>query len=276
MTRGSGRLRTPVLHARTNLEGLRISEISYAPDTKQPRHAHPCTSVTLVFEGSLEERVGQTDEAAGPLSVVMKPAGVEHANRIGETGATTLQLTFDRGFIAPNGLGKGEMSEWGWMHGGPAAAPFLKLLENWRGGIVDETELEGLVFDVLSTFPTPFAPSARSAQPTGDPPRWLRRVTEQVDDCFRAPPRVRDLAAVAGVHPVALARAHRRHFGESITDRIRTHRIRAAAHLLSGTGTPLGQVAYSVGFADQSHLCRVFKAETGLTPGRFRRLARPA
>jgi AraC family transcriptional regulator len=223
--------------------------------------------VTLVFEGSLEERVGRIDEVAGPLSVVLKPAGVEHANRIGETGATTLQLTFDRGVFAPNGAGNGEMSEWGWIHGGPAAAPFLKLLESWRVRVIDETELEGLAFDVLSTLPAP------SPWPTGDPPRWLRRVTEQVDDCFRAPPRVRDLAAVAGVHPVALARAHRRHFGESITDRIRTHRIRAAAHLLSGTGTPLGQVAYSVGFADQSHLCRVFKAETGLTPGRFRRLA---
>ena len=84
--------------------------------------------MTLVFEGSLEERVGQADEAAGPLSVVIKPAGVEHANRIGETGATTLQLTFDRGFFTPNGPGNGGMSEWGWIHGGPVAAAFLKLL----------------------------------------------------------------------------------------------------------------------------------------------------
>jgi AraC family transcriptional regulator len=263
---GSERLRTPTLHARAALAGLLISEISYPPGERQPKHSHPQTSVTLVFEGSLDERVGRVDEAAGPLSVVMKPAGVEHSNRIGETGATTLQLTLARGFLEADH--RGERPEWGWIHGGPVARSFLTLLANWRAGAADETELEGLVLDVLSTFPV------ISDVPARHPPQWLRRAAEHVDDSFRAPPRVCDLAEAAGVHPVALARAHRRHFGKSITDRIRGHRVRSAAHLLADTRTPLGQVAYTVGFADQSHLCRVFKAATGLTPGRFRRLAR--
>jgi AraC family transcriptional regulator len=260
--------RDPELRGRTALEGLVISEIRYSPCARQPRHAHPWTSVTLVFEGSLEERVGSVEESARPLSVVMKPAGVAHANHIGDAGATTLQLSFARDFPGPEDCRR--QLGWGWIHGGPVARSFLQLLADWRGGAADEAELEGRVFDVLSRLP---APTGRTPR---DPPGWLRRAAEHVDDSFRAPPRVRDLAAVAGVHPVALARAHRRHFGESITDRIRGHRIRSAAHLLADTRTPLGRVAYRVGFADQSHLCRVFKAETGLTPGRFRRLARPS
>jgi AraC-like DNA-binding protein len=39
-------------------------------------------------------------------------------------------------------------------------------------------------------------------------------------------------------------------------------------------GASLADVAYGLGFADQAHLQRVFKAYTGITPGRFR--ARPA
>lgn len=36
------------------------------------------------------------------------------------------------------------------------------------------------------------------------------------------------------------------------------------------TGATLAQVAYELGFADQSHFQRVFKAHTGMTPGRYR------
>ena len=35
-------------------------------------------------------------------------------------------------------------------------------------------------------------------------------------------------------------------------------------------GTALAQLAHELGFADQSHLQRVFKAHAGITPGRYR------
>ena len=36
---------------------------------------------------------------------------------------------------------------------------------------------------------------------------------------------------------------------------------------------PLADVAYEVGFADQAHFTRTFKAVLGLTPARYRALA---
>jgi len=50
-------------------------------------------------------------------------------------------------------------------------------------------------------------------------------------------------------------------------------RVREAADLLASTDAPLTHVALAAGFADPSHLCRVFKAETGLTPHAYRLLA---
>jgi AraC-like DNA-binding protein len=35
-------------------------------------------------------------------------------------------------------------------------------------------------------------------------------------------------------------------------------------------GMPLSDVALAAGFADQSHLTRIFKRVTGMTPGAFR------
>ena len=37
-------------------------------------------------------------------------------------------------------------------------------------------------------------------------------------------------------------------------------------------GRPLAEVADEVGFADQAHFTRVFKAASGLTPARYRAL----
>jgi AraC family transcriptional regulator len=47
-------------------------------------------------------------------------------------------------------------------------------------------------------------------------------------------------------------------------------RIEAAKHLLEGAAVSLSEVAYRAGFADQSHLTRVFHRATGLTPARYR------
>jgi AraC family transcriptional regulator len=85
---------------------------------------------------------------------------------------------------------------------------------------------------------------------------------------------VRDLAADAQVHPVSLARAFRRHYGDSITAALRRHRVRAAAIALTAEDRPLADLALSAGFSDQAHFCRVFKSTTGLSPGRFRHLCR--
>jgi AraC-like DNA-binding protein len=39
---------------------------------------------------------------------------------------------------------------------------------------------------------------------------------------------------------------------------------------------PLSQIALSCGFADQAHLARIFRRETGLAPSAWRRANRPA
>jgi AraC family transcriptional regulator len=114
------------------------------------------------------------------------------------------------------------------------------------------------------------APAAASAAP----PRWLELVRQELDDTFAEGPRVRDLAARAGVHSVYLARQFRRHMGCSITDYRTLLRARAAAELLASSGVPPAAAAARCGFADQSHLCRVFKGATGLTPLAYRRLAK--
>ncbi|MBA3916448.1 MAG: AraC family transcriptional regulator [Acidobacteriales bacterium] len=41
------------------------------------------------------------------------------------------------------------------------------------------------------------------------------------------------------------------------------------AFSISRSSTEIGDVAYSCGFADHVHLCRIFKEATGLAPSHF-------
>ena len=88
---------------------------------------------------------------------------------------------------------------------------------------------------------------------------------------------VETIARELAMHPIALARAFRRAHGCSITDVRRRSRVRRAASLI-GSNMPLAAVALESGFSDQSHFCRHFKLELGLTPATFRGLihSRPA
>ena len=83
-----------------------------------------------------------------------------------------------------------------------------------------------------------------------------------------------DLALATQVDAAYLSRAFRRAEGCTMGEYRRRLRARKAARLLGKGRMPLAEVAFEAGFADQSHLSRVFKTEFGVTPLRFQRLMR--
>ena len=80
---------------------------------------------------------------------------------------------------------------------------------------------------------------------------------------------LRQLAQAANLSPYQLIRAFRAATGMTPhAYQLNAHVNRARSGLQAGTA--LAQLAHELGFADQSHLQRVFKAHTGITPGRYR------
>ncbi|HEY0156593.1 MAG TPA: AraC family transcriptional regulator [Thermoanaerobaculia bacterium] len=101
----------------------------------------------------------------------------------------------------------------------------------------------------------------------------VRVAREYLEAGAGRPLRLADVAVAAGVDPAYLSRAFRRCAGTTMGAWLRSLRARRAADLLSSSRMPLADVALSTGFADQSHFCRVFRTEYGVTPRRFRELA---
>jgi len=80
---------------------------------------------------------------------------------------------------------------------------------------------------------------------------------------------LRQLAEAAGLSPYQLIRAFRAATGLTPhAFQLNAHVNRARSGLQAGTA--LAQLAHELGFADKSHLQRVFKAHAGITPGRYR------
>ncbi|HVR24536.1 MAG TPA: AraC family transcriptional regulator [Candidatus Polarisedimenticolia bacterium] len=86
--------------------------------------------------------------------------------------------------------------------------------------------------------------------------------------------RMCDLADQAGVHPVHLARAFRRTERLTPGEYLQRLRVRAACRKLHDAEYPLAAIAMECGFADQSHLTRIFRKFTKTTPEQFRRTLR--
>ncbi|GAA1342536.1 AraC family transcriptional regulator [Catellatospora bangladeshensis] len=93
----------------------------------------------------------------------------------------------------------------------------------------------------------------------------VRRVRALLLDDVTTRHPVAELERVAGLDRWAIARQFRAAFGTSPT-RFRTMRQLDLARRLMRAGRPLGEVAVAAGFADQSHLTRMFKRAYGLTP----------
>lgn len=230
------------------------SIVRYEPGAVMEPHAHEVAGVGVVLGGSIREQVNCREECGNVGSVVFKPAGLIHRNHVGPAGALILAL---KGADAEQMAAYG----WRWTFGGKAAAIGLAVARSVRWNDLGEAEDATLrLLELLSGRPE------RSPPPAG---AWLRAVRDRIED--ESPtPAVAELAKTAGVHPASLARAFRLRFGCSVSQYSKRLRVRRAADLLLTTDFTVSQVAASVDSYDQSHLCRDFRSELGLSPSLYR------
>lgn len=225
---------------------MQLRELVYAPASRQAAHAHDSTSVSFVGRGGFDESAGGVKRTGVAGDVIVKPAGVVHEDVYGPAGAKMFTLVLDE-----------DMGSYRWLFGGAPAALFTRAIVEWRAG----SAFEEVAVDLLAAI--------HDGRPRMRSPR-MREVAERVATTDVS---VDALARDVSMHPVALARAFRREHGMSITCFRRRVRLRRATSLLSAGDLSLADVALESGFTDQSHFCRIFKTEMGVTPTTFRALA---
>ncbi|MDP9604529.1 UNVERIFIED_ORG: AraC-like DNA-binding protein [Variovorax paradoxus] len=125
-------------------------------------------------------------------------------------------------------------------------------------------EVCGLLLEAHSTRPPP--PSSMAG---GD----MRRLRERLADDLHEPPKLSDLAAMAGLSRYQVLRRFEKAYGVPPHAWLLLQRAERARGLIR-RGTGLADAAAASGFADQSHMTRIFARHFGFTPGAWQRACR--
>lgn len=110
----------------------------------------------------------------------------------------------------------------------------------------------------------------REARAPGQEPGSVVRAKELMDSRLAYPPSLEELATAVGLSPFHFARVFRQATGLPPHAWLKQRRLSRARELLKSDCLPFN-VAFALGYSDQSHLNRQFKQAYGVTPGEYRR-----
>ena len=99
----------------------------------------------------------------------------------------------------------------------------------------------------------------------------IGRVRAYIDSNLHRTIHIRDLSAVARRSPAHFSRKFKLAVGESPHAYVVKRRLERACHLMMTSAESLSEIALSVGFSDQAHLCRLFRQAFGQSPANWRR-----
>jgi AraC family transcriptional regulator len=266
--------------ASLRLPGFLLTDLRHAEGSRGRVHTHGGAYFSLLVAGSYREiDAGRTSDYR-PRTIRFHPPDFRHADEIGEGGARFLSVEVGDGVLAalparcrhePALAGPhSEMSR--------VAVELYEQLAVADGGsalgrdigrdIGRDLVLEGLALQLAGALAR--LPVEEAA------PRWLLRVAERLRAESHLQLQLAELAVEAGVHPVHLARAFRRHFGRSVGEEVRRLRVDSVRAALAQPGASIADAAFAAGFADQSHCSRVFRRHTGMSPAQYRERAAAA
>src|ERR1700733_1578231 len=99
----------------------------------------------------------------------------------------------------------------------------------------------------------------------------ILRVRAYIDGNLHRTIHIRDLSAVARRSPAHFSRKFKLAVGESPHAYVVRRRLERACNLMMPSATSLSEIALSVAFSDQAHLCRLFRQAFGQSPANWRR-----
>jgi AraC-like DNA-binding protein len=252
--------------AQRDVGGFALSLGAHRPRETIPAHRHEDEyQWCLTLEGGFEETSGRRREDCGAGSLLVRPPDCVHADRFTAARGLCLNLFPRAAWLAAQGFE-------------PLADTHLHLrtqrlkrlgaelaAELGQGDTAANLAIESLVLELLTS-----AVRLRTLERQGRP-RWLAATLDEIEADPTREHRLSALAHGAGVSTAHLARTFRSAFGRTIGVHVRERRLAHAANLMRDNERTLADIAAAVGFYDQAHFTRAFKARFGATPAAYRK-----
>ncbi len=247
------------------LAGLEVVDLVSA--RAFPRHAHDQFGLGVVVSGAQRSWSGRGHVEAGAGDIITTNPGEMH-DGVPTAGADRAwRMIYLSPSMAGRNLGMDVEITQPVIRDLTLRRAVLNLIRRAKDGPeADVLAVEEALAQTLALL------AARYAATPTRPPRLdgkVARALARLRDDPAAAVRLEDLARLEGLSAFQLLRGFVRELGITPHAYQTQLRIRLARRLLAEGRTP-AEVAYAAGFADQSHLNRVFLRQVGLTPGRYR------
>ncbi len=256
------------------LDGVDLLHASYRTQNFS-RHSHDCYALGAIEEGALGFRYLNRDHVAckGDVNLVV-PGECHDGHAACASGWTYRMLYLSTDLVAD-------------------AASELNLdLPDFQDGVLRDRALaeeirsvhiclahaetcllekESRLLRLLTRWIHRHAEHRGTLAPAGAEHAAIRRVKDYLRDRIDHNPSLADMARAACLSPFHLLRVFTKATGQSPHDYLTQLRVNRAKILLPSQ-LSLARIAAECGFADQSHLTRLFRRQCGLTPGKYRKI----
>lgn len=237
------------------------------------RHSHEEFGIGLIVRGAQRSFSGRGMVEAGPGDIIMVNPGEVHDGCPLDEGGRAWRMLYIQPALWQQLAGElAEREECSLplllpqVRDGGLRQQFMRLFALLGGKAQAGLEQEQAVLLLLARLMPAHGyrpqPSVCSA--------GIARVRAALDDEPAQAHTLSVLAALAGISRFRLLRSFSYQLGCSPHDYLQQRRLTLARGLIA-QGRPLADVAAAAGFADQSHMNRVFLQRLGITPGRYAR-----
>ena len=107
-------------------------------------------------------------------------------------------------------------------------------------------------------------------------PTESQMIASYIDKNYTRPLTLGVISTELGIGKTKLCETARNSFSCSVQQLIRQRRVEAAKELMAEGDLPISQIAEAVGIGDSNYFVKVFKAATGYTPLRYKKLLQSA
>ncbi|HEX7154519.1 MAG TPA: AraC family transcriptional regulator [Thermoanaerobaculia bacterium] len=230
-----------------------------------PVHTHDRAHLFMVYSGRVVDDTHGQQQYVPAGELLFHPAGIVHENHVVTSCAELIVVELTPALAATFAPLYGER----WQTARLTFESVRDLPEQIREELAAHDSASGRILPAL--VEQLLALGSRVASGLGPRPEWLRRTLAYLAVGYAGSVSMRELARHAGVSVSRLSHGFAELMGRPVGAYTRELRVHAAARALREGEDSIAEIALTTGFADQSHLSRVFRASKGVTPVEYRR-----
>ncbi|TXR50613.1 AraC family transcriptional regulator [Phyllobacterium endophyticum] len=248
-----------------------IEIVEAATDHAFPRHWHEQYGIGVIHQGAQKSHSGRGMVEAGAGDVItVNPGEVHDGMPIGDAGRSWRMLYFDPSIIseAIDDMNEGTIRTREFVRpvlsDANVATVFQRLFSVMTTANSPELQREELLLQLLPTITRERNEQDGSSRASAA----IYRARNLIDDEPTFPVTLADLARTSGLSRFQVLRGFVKATGFTPQAYLMQRRLDLARRLIT-KGTALAEAAAASGFADQSHMTRLFVRKYGISPGAY-------